>query len=784
MMKKHLKKLWIKWPSFIVLGVIVLFFGLYASVYLGFWGKIPTKNNLSDLSQMESSRIYDKDSVLIGKYFITDREIINYNDLPEELIQALIATEDARFYQHNGVDERSLLRVFFKTILMGDRSSGGGSTITLQLAKNLYGREDYGFLSIVINKLRESFVARRLEEVYSKQEILTLYFNTVPFSGNTYGVESAAHKFFNTSTSELTLSQAAALVGTLKANHRFNPRLFPEKSLLRRNVVLRQMVKYGYLSQKEAQNIEGQGLKIDYHSYASSTSLAPYFRERVKRQVEQILSSKEYRKPNGEKYDFLKDGLSVYTTLDVDLQRYAEEAVRKRMIKLQTEFEKNYGQNPPWKENSSIVQKALKKLPVYKRLKRKGMEPAAIIDSLSAPKRTELFAWKRNKIKSVSIIDSLRHYLKFLNAGLVSVDPYSGGVRAYVGGIDYRYFQYDHVYQSRRQVGSVFKPFVYAAALENGLKPCDYFPVRAVTYADQQGWTPKNANANLDPEMNYSMTAALTHSLNTITVKVLRETGINNTIDQVHKMGIDQEIAHVPSIALGTSNISLIDVAQAYTSFLGDGRPKTPHLINRIEDRHGKLIVDFSKREVAPKAFSEHTRETMLEMLKNVVNKGTARRLRNVYHFRNDLAGKTGTTQDNTDGWFVGLLPNLVTVSWVGNDNSRIKFPSTSIGQGANSALPIFARMLQSLNRDTSFDSLTQARFKEPSPKVVNAMACTPTKKEGFFKRLFHKNKPTENFNSGKSQKRKDKWQRSPRKKKKKEKKKGFFQRLFGGGKS
>lgn len=765
MPKRIIQKRWIKWPALILIAIIVLFFGLYGSIYFGLWGKIPKESELSNLKQIQASLVYDKDSVLIGKYFITDREAIAYKNLPKNLIHALIATEDARFYEHNGVDERSLMRVFFKTILMGKRSSGGGSTITLQLAKNLYGRKDYGFLSIVINKLRESIVAHRLEEVYSKNEILTLYLNTVPFSGNTYGIESAAQKFFNTNTEDLTLSQAATLVGTLKANHSYNPRLFPERSQLRRDVVLNQMVKYNFISRSEAQATMNQKIKIDYHNYSSSSSLASYYKEQIKQKAEKILTEKDYRKPDGSPYNLRTDGLRIYTTLDADLQKYAEAAMRKRMIKLQAQFEKSYSSNPPWRANSKIVRNAVKKLPVYKKLKAKGLKDKEIIDSLSIKKEIELFGWKENEVKAVSTIDSLRHYMKFLNTGLVSLDPKSGAIRAYIGGIDYRYFQYDHVVQSKREVGSTFKPFVYTAALENGLKPCDYFPVREVTYSDKNGWTPKNAEKDLDPDLNYSLSAALSHSLNTIAVKVLRQTGLQNVIHEVHKMGIDQKIAQEPSIALGTSDIRVMDMAKAYSCYLNNSKPITPFFIKRITDKNGKTIEEFHPDTKAPKAFSEKTRQIMLEILKDVVNRGTARRLRTTYHFKNDIAGKTGTTQNNTDGWFVGLLPNLVTVTWVGNDNHNIKFKTTALGQGANSALPIFAGMLQKMNSDPNFNYITKSNFKAPSSEVLASMDCPETKENGFFKRLFHKDKTKKTF------------------KKKKKKKKGFFGRLFGGKK-
>lgn len=528
------------------------------------------------------------------------------------------------------------------------------------------------------------------------------------------------------------------------------------------------MVKRGYLAAEQAETIMRHKIDLDFQNYASSNSFAPYFIERVRQKTQAILAKKENRKPDGSKYDLLKDGLKIYTTLDMQLQKYAHSAMRKRMETLQEQFENSYGNNPPWRRESPIVKRAIKRLPRYTALKKKGLSEAQIIDSLSQPRKTDVFSYEKGSVvKSLSPIDSLRYFLKFLNTGLISVEPGTGAIRAYIGGIDYNYFQYDHVVQSRRQVGSTFKPFVYTAALEHGLQPCDYFPVQPVTYTDQHNWTPKNAGGLDDPDLNYSLTAALAHSINTIAVKVLRKTGIQNIIDQVHAMGIEEDIPHEPSIALGTADIRLIDMAEAYTSYLNDGRPSEPYFIRKIVDKHGNVIAEFHhNQEKAPRAFSKRTGEIMLEMLQRVVDKGTGRRLRYRYHFRNDLAGKTGTTQNNTDGWFVGLLPHLVTVTWVGNDNHSIKFASTAMGQGANTALPIFAGMLQKMNQDEQFNAITQAHFPAPSRAVVTAMDCPPKKRDGFLKRLFEKDKVKKEFSKDK---------------KDNDKKKGFFERLFGG---
>ena len=715
---------------------------------------MPTKKELSDLKQSQATQILDKDEQLIGKFYVFDRQSVTYNDLPKPLIDALVATEDVRFYEHDGVDNQSLLRVFFKTILLSDESSGGGSTITLQLAKNLFGRKDYGSLGIVVNKIRESIVAQRMEDIYSKKDILTMYFNTVPFSDNTYGIESASLKFFNKHTKELSLPEAATLVGSLKANHSYNPRLFPERSQLRRDVVLQQMVKYGYLSEKEGSDAMQSKIELDYQYYAPNQGVAPYFRENIKKKVEKLLKDKDYLKPDGSNYNIYRDGLKIYTTLDLTMQKYAEEAMQKHMAKLQQTYEDAYGNRAPWLTNKNILESNLKKLKRYQQLQAQGLSEAQIKDSLTVKKEVELFEWSENKVVQASTIDSLQHYLKFLNSGMVALDPENGAVRAYIGGIDYRYFKYDHVSQSKRQVGSTFKPFVYTAAIENGMEPCTYFPVKEVTYTDMDDWTPKNAGGLNDPDLNYSLEKALSNSVNTIAVKVMNDVGIEKVIDLAHKMGIQSEIEEVPSIALGTENLGLLELAKAYTSFVNKSKPTTPLFITKIEDKNGNLIFENEAEEEEPEqVYSDYTRQVMLEFMKATINEGTATRIRNTYGLTNDIAGKTGTTQDNKDGWFVGITPKLVTVTWVGNDDQRIGFSSTGIGQGANSALPIFGEFMQELNRDEDFNSITQAKFETPDNEVLNDLDCELSKEDGFFKKLFGGEKDKKEFKKEKKKK-------------------------------
>lgn len=756
--KRHPK---LKWALIVILSLIALFFLFFGSIYFGMWGKIPTTKELTELNQNKATQVLASDGELIGKFYVYDRQPITFSQLPSHLIEALIATEDARFYDHDGIDNRSLLRVFVKSILLQDESAGGGSTITLQLAKNIYGRKDFGIFGIVINKMQEAVIAKRLEDIYTKDEIIELYFNTVPFSDNTYGIESASLKFFNKNTSELKLEEAAVLVGMLKASHYYNPRIFPERSRLRRDVVIMQMAKYGYLTEQQAEEMKLLPMILDYKSYSHDEGIAPYFREKIRKTVTGILDTLENK--DGQKYNIYRDGLIVHTTLNHKMQQLAEEAMREHLAALQEQHEKSYGNYAPWIRNKEILQDAVKASESYQKLLKKGLKEEEIMKKLEEPHPTELFEYDGMKTENVSTIDSIAHYLKFLNAGLLAVNPENGAVQAWVGGVDFRFFKYDHVAQSKRQVGSTFKPIVYTAALESGMDPCTYFSVREVTY--DGGWTPSNSSSEGDdPHMNYNLKTALSRSMNTIAVKVLMNTGIGNVIRQARNMGIESDLPAVPSIALGTASLSLSDMATAYTSFANNGHFAKPYYITRIEDAKGNILAEFEPKVSKTRAFSDKTRKIMINMMQATVNEGTAGRLRYRYGLKNDIAGKTGTTQDNKDGWFVGMNPELVCVTWVGSDDHRIGFRSTSIGQGANSALPIFAGLMQKMNADTTFNEITGARFAPLSPQLAEMMECPPEERDNFFERLFSGNKE-------------DRKREEPEKEKKK---KGFFKRLFG----
>lgn len=750
----------LKWSLIAIASIIVVFIIFYFSIFFGLFGKIPSNADLKNLKQNQATQVLSSEGDLIGKYYIFDRQPVTSNEIPEHLKNALVATEDARFFEHNGIDSRSLLRVFFKSLMLQDRSSGGGSTLTLQLAKNLYGRKDYGYFGIVINKFQEAIIAQRLEEVYDKEEILTLYLNTVPFSDNTFGIESASMKFFNTQTKDLSLEESAVLVGMLKANHSYNPRIFPEKSRFRRDVVFQQMEKYGYLTKAEMKLAKSSDIKLNYQYYSHDQGLAPYFREQLRKDVSAILDT--LKNKDGKKFNIYSDGLIIHTTLNTKMQEYAEAAVNSHMSKLQLDHEKSYGARAPWFKNKELILDAVKRTNIYTELKNEGLSDNEILAALDKnPSERELFNYGNEQMIKGTTLDSIKHYLKFLNSGFLAVEPSTGAVKAWVGGVDFAHFKYDHVSQSKRQVGSTFKPIVYTAALENGLQPCSYFSIREVTYQD--GWTPSNSGSQSDDQdMTYNMKYALSNSVNTIAVKVLMETGVSNVVSQAEKMGIESKLPKVPSIALGTAEISLKELAKAYTGFANNGKSSEPYYITRIEDGKGNLLAEFKPNTQSRPAYSETTREIMVEMMKATVNEGTATRLRSTYGLQNEIAGKTGTTQSNKDGWFVGLTPELLAVTWVGSDDHRIGFRNTGIGQGANSALPIFALFLQQLNEDPDFNAITNAKFGYPSSNVVALMNCEESKKDGFFDKLF-----------GKSDKKKNRQRDN-------NKKKGFFNKLFG----
>jgi penicillin-binding protein 1A len=731
-------------------------------VWTGALGALPDKEELLAVQNPVATEVYSADSVLLGRYFIQERSDVRYQDIPRHLEDALVATEDVRFYEHHGVDRRSMLRVLVKSIFFQNESSGGGSTIAQQLAKNLYPRRNYWVLSLPINKVRELIVASRLEKVYDKPALLTLYLNTIPFGDNTYGIEAAAQRFFSTHARDLTLPQAAVLVGMLKGTNAYNPRLYPQKSLQRRNVVLAQMKKYNKLSVATADSMQGLPLELKYNRITHHTGLAPYLREYIR----PILTEwcKNHQRQDGQPYNLYTDGLKVYTTIDSHLQQYAEEAMRTQMAAIQKQFASHWGgKSKPWSADPSILKDAVKRSGRYQSLQRQGLPEADIDKAMRTPITMTRFTWQGEEEVSMSPMDSIQYYLTFLQAGLLAMEPSTGRIRAWVGGIDHHYFQYDHVRAStKRQVGSTFKPIVYAAALERHVKPCQFISAEKVTYADQKNWTPENTEENYD--LKYSMEGALAYSVNTVSVKVLEKAGIDNTIALARSMGIEGELPSVPSLALGVSDLSVMEMTTAYACFVNNGRKVTPYPIATITDRQGRVLERIEPTRKPEQVMSAETAKLMVHMLKRTVNEGTAASIRSRYGIRNDLAGKTGTTQSNADGWFMAMMPNLVVGCWVGADDRRIRFRTTALGQGAHTALPIVARLISQANNDPALARTMRAQFAPLPPDLENELSCVPYKEDkNLIERIFGKKQKDErrDFNA------------------KGKKKKGFFRRLF-----
>ncbi len=687
------------------------------------WIEIPSNRELRNIRNQVASEIYSADSVLLGRYYIQDRTEVAYDDIAPAVIDALIATEDVRFHEHAGVDYRSLGRVIVKSIIQQDESSGGGSTLTQQLSKNLYPRKKYWVLSMLINKLREVRTATKLEGIYSKKEIITLYLNTVPFADNVYGIEAAADRFYSVRAKALTIDQAAVLVGMLKATHSYNPRLFPDRSLNRRNVVLNQMVKYNYLGKDKSDSLRKLPIELQYNKISHHQGLAPYFREYLK--TELMEWCKNHKTKNGKAYNLYTDGLKIYTTIDSKLQHYAEEAVTKQMAETQRTFFAHWGKEKPWKGKEEVLEQAIQRSPRYLKLKEKGLPDDDIMVELQKPIPMKMFFWDGADEVVASPIDSIIHHLQYLNAGFLAVEPASGKVKAWVGGIDHDFYQYDHVnLNTKRQVGSIFKPIVYAMALEEGIEPCNFISASQQTYIDKEGekWTPRNTQ--MDYQVDYSMRGALAYSINTVSVKLIQMAGVVKTMELAKAMGIKSEMPDVPSIALGSSSISLMEMTTVYACFANGGITSTPYYISTIHDLDGQVYDNFKPEGSGKRVFSELTSETMIALMKTVVNEGTAGRLRYQYGIYNDVAGKTGTTQANADGWFMAATPALVIGTWVGADDPRIRFRRTDLGQGSSTALPITAAFMKQVNNDPAFKYISEAKFPTPSLTTYKRLDC------------------------------------------------------------
>ena len=702
--------------SAVVLTCLVFFFVF--SVYLGLFGPIPTKATLSRVKNNSATLVYSHDHRMVGKYFLQNRMTIGEENISQYVKDALVATEDSRFFRHRGLDIRSLARVFVKTIVLGDRSQGGGSTISQQLARNLYHRSDYGKFTLPINKVREIFISARLEKVYSKDEVLALYLNTVPFGDNTYGIEVASQRFFGKASAQLNPAEAATIVGMLAANTAYNPRVNPEKSLQRRNIVLDRMASQGVISQEEAKKYQNQPIRLNYRKLDYNNGPAPYFLEHIRPKVQEILDDLF-----DDKYNIYTDGLRITTSIDSTLQEYANRAVAVHLKQLQNEFTIHWSGRDAWEGDPEILNSAIRSSVRYKSLVQSGMKHSEAIAEMKKWREITVFNWETGKgiLRKISPLDSIKQTLTTLQAGFFAMDPSNGHVKAWVGGRNFQFFKYDHV-KSARQVGSTFKPILYATALSGGIDPCEFISNELATYEDYQDWTPENSDG--EHEGFYSLKGGLVNSVNTISAKLIDEIGTQPVIDLAYRMGITSKIPGVPSISLGTADLSLYEMVSSYTSFANLGQPVRPVVILKIEDWQGNLLWEREMPEPMDSVFDRETAQAMVHLMSGVVERGTGKSLRTLFGLKADLAGKTGTTQDNADGWFIGYNPSLVAGAWVGADNPGIHFRTTTLGQGSHTGLPMFARFMQKVERDPAFNSLATIKFPPLPDDLLARMSC------------------------------------------------------------
>ena len=691
------------------------------AVYRGAFGPLPAYAELRAIQNYTASQVYAEDSVLLGKYYIENRLNADFEEISPTVIQALIATEDARFFEHSGIDLRAWVRVFLRTVLLRDNSGGGGSTLSQQLAKNLFPRQDHGLFSIPANKIKEMFIARRLERLYTKAELLNLYLNTVSFSDNIYGIKVAAQRFFGTSPKDLKAEQAAVLVGMLKGTSLYDPVRHPQRALGRRNTVLAQMRKYEYISAETLDSLLHLPLNLSYLPEGNDRGLATYFREHLRLELESVL--KKHPKPDGTFYNLYTDGLKIYTTIDSRLQKHAEAATTEQMKKLQASFDEHWRGKNAW-GNEKTLDFAIKNSDRYKKLKAAGIAESVIDSIFKKPVAMSVFSWEKGAAeRTMSPLDSIKYYLGILNVGFLAMDPASGKILAWVGGIDHHFFKYDHV-KSKRQPGSTFKPIVYAAALQKGISPCHYLDNTLTTYANYEGWTPENSEGEYGGV--YSMEGALCHSVNTATVQLMMETGVDTVRQMALNLGVESDLPKLPSIALGTAEISLKEMVKVYAAFANKGLSTEPYYLLRIETAEGKVLVDFEKnRKIQQvRALSAEQAAMMTKMLQTVVDSGTANRLRWEFGLWSPIAGKTGTTQNNSDGWFIGYTPKIVAGVWVGGELPQIRFRSMALGQGASTALPIWGSFYKKVLEDSVFMQWKKSGFALLPDSLTEKMDC------------------------------------------------------------
>lgn len=704
--------------------------------FLWLMGRMPSVEDLQNPKVAQSSQIFTADGVLLRQYYTENRTPVDYDDLPPLLIQALIATEDIRFHSHAGIDPRAMGAVVW-SLLTGNTDRGGGSTLTQQLAKKLFRtrREGRGLLGNVpglatfIFKTKEWLTAIKLERNFTKEEILTLYLNTVDYGQNTYGIKTAAKTYFSKEPAELNLEEAAVLVGLQKATTTYNPIRNPERSRARRNVVLAQMAKYNFISQAELDSLVQLPLTLNTNfEQPFDDSYASYFMPNVIREVEKWCEENDY--------DLYTDGLRIYTTIDSRLQAYAEEALVERMRILQRVFDDHWRGRNPWvddngQEIEGFLLDAMKRTQRYSTLKNAlGDNEDSLQVYLNTPDSLVVYDWNTGEKRPVywSPLDSLAYYKKILRAGLMSMNPYTGHIKAWVGGLNHEFFKYDHVKQGKRQPGSTFKAFVYAAAIDDStfnMSPCDRMvdqPFQKELETGPDGkksyWRPRNSNGYFS-FANLTLRRAMAQSINSIAAALTDKIGPETVIKYAHKLGITSKLDTVPSIGLGTSDVSLFEMVGAYSTFVNQGRYTKPQLVARVEDHTGNVLHEFIPE--SHQAIRPESAFLMVHMLKGGVQEpeGTSRGLWNfnVFQNRNEIGGKTGTTSNNSDGWYIAVTRELVTGAWVGGEDRAIRFRSTQLGQGSKTALPIVGRFLEKVYKDKA-TGIEPGPFPTPTFKI------------------------------------------------------------------
>lgn len=726
------------WKVFFLGFAVVLLYLLsveYNLLYL--FGASPSLDKLENPRSDQASELYTADGKLIGKYFRENRSPISYSKMSPQLIQALVATEDVRFYEHSGIDPQAIMSAVYGSF-KGD--ARGASTITQQLAKNLYKtrtNDSKGVLghvpglNIVISKTKEWLTAIKLEQRYTKEEILAMYLNTVDFGSNSFGIKVASNTFFNTSPDSLKVEQAAILIGLLKAPTYYSPRFNPKNATRRRNTVLGQMAKYGYLTKTDADSLSQLPLVLDYSVENHYDGPATYFRGAVADYLQ------EWCKDNG--YDLYRDGLKIYTTIDSRIQEHAETAMEEHMRSLQRRFDNHWKGRNPWvdekdQEIPGFIEETIKRTAYYHRLKEKyGNDVAAINRELNRPREMKVFTWENDSLEktmTMSPLDSLAYYKHFLHGGMMTMDPFTGHIKAWVGGINFKYFKYDHVKQARRQPGSTFKPFVYVAAIDNGYAPCDKIVDKRITInyvekGEKKDWSPTNADWEYTGAP-MTLRRAMGKSVNSVTAQLTEKVGWETVVKYAHKLGITSPLQAVPSIGLGPSDVSVYEMVGAYSTFPNHGFHTEPMFITRIEDRNGNLVHQFTPKQ--KKALSEETAFLMMHMLKGGMEEpgGTSQALweYDLWKQGNEIGGKTGTTSNHSDGWYMGVTKDLVTGVWVGGEDRSIHFRTSQLGEGSKTALPIYGLFMERIYEDQAL-GYTLGRFPKPTVDINKKYNCT-----------------------------------------------------------